>query len=146
MNEQKRRPGDPYEVGFGKPPKRRRFRKGRSGNPYGRPPKKPDIYAGLRSVLHEYVTVTVQGEEQQATVQEALLLCLRHQALRGEAWAFKLFQRVLDAIPEGMSEYDRIELEVGVFRSMELLRLMAGISEHEEMDLTAEQKENGDAE
>jgi hypothetical protein len=45
MAKTERSPGDPYEVGFGKPPKRTQFRRGRSGNPYGRPPKKPDLTA-----------------------------------------------------------------------------------------------------
>jgi hypothetical protein len=47
-----RRPGDPYEVGFGKPPKQTRFKKGRSGNPRGRPRKRPDLYSELTKVLH----------------------------------------------------------------------------------------------
>ena len=58
MEKKERRPGDPYEVGFGKPPKRTQFKKGRSGNPYGRPPKKPDVYSELTEVLRENVTIT----------------------------------------------------------------------------------------
>ena len=38
MSDEFKDPGDePYEVGYGKPPPHRRFRKGRSGNPGGRP-------------------------------------------------------------------------------------------------------------
>ena len=51
MGKNERRPGDPYEVGFGKPPERTRFKKGRSGNPKGRPRKKPDLYSELTKVV-----------------------------------------------------------------------------------------------
>jgi len=37
MTGRQRRRGEPYDVGYGKPPKQSRFKKGHSGNPYGRP-------------------------------------------------------------------------------------------------------------
>ena len=105
MGKKERRPGDPYEVGFGKPPKRTRFKKGRSGNPKGRPPRKPDVYSELTKVLRENVTITVDGQPEKVTVQQALLLRLRNQALRGELWAEKLLQKVIGALPESGSEH-----------------------------------------
>ena len=66
----RRRPGDPYEVGYGKPPKKTQFKRGRSGNPNGRPRKKPDLYSELTKVLHENVTVTIDGESKRLTVQQ----------------------------------------------------------------------------
>ena len=114
MGKIERRPGDPYEVGFGKPPERTRFKKGRSGNPRGRPRKKPDLYSELTKVLGE--KVTVEGEQEKVTVQYALLLCLRDQALRGELWAGKLLQKVVAALPESGSESDPFELRLSNFR------------------------------
>lgn len=116
MTGQHRNPGDPYNVGFAKPPKNTRFKKGRSGNPYGRPRKKPDLYLELTEVLHENVTVTRDGQPEKVTVQEALLLRLRDQALQGEIWAGKLFQKVIAAVPDSLSEYDQIESQMGLFR------------------------------
>ena len=106
-----RRPGDPYEVGFGKPPKRSQFRKGRSGNPKGRPRKKPDLYSELTKVLRENVTITVDGQQEKVTVQQALLRRLRDQALRGEFWAQKLTQKVVGALPESGSERAPVDLQ-----------------------------------
>ena len=111
MGKIERRPGDPYEVGFGKPPKQTRFKKGRSGNPKGRPRKKPDLYGELTKVLRENVTVTIDGQSEKVTVQQALLLRLRDQALRGELWAGKLLQKVVAALPESESERAPIDLQ-----------------------------------
>ena len=117
-----RRPGDPYEVGFAKPPKRTQFKKGRSGNPYGRPRKKPDLYGELTKVLRE--KVTVEGEQEKVTVQYALLLRLRDEALRGELWAQKLLQKVVGALPERGSESDYIEMQLQHFRIQALFNLV----------------------
>lgn len=124
MTGQHRHPGDHYDVGFAKPPKRTRFKKGRSGNPNGRPRKKPDFYLELTKVLHENVTVTVDGQQERVTVQEALLLRLRDQALQGKIWAGKLLQKVVEAIPDSLSEYDQIESQMGLFRVGVLFDLM----------------------
>ena len=124
MSKRQRRPGEPYDVGYGKPPKQTRFKKGLSGNPNGRPPKKPDLYTELRRVLNELITVTIDGESERVTVQQALLLRLRDQALRGEVWAGKLLQKVIDAIPEGSTQYDGIEQAVNLFRIKARLQLL----------------------
>lgn len=134
MTGRNQRPGDPYGVGYAKPPKETRFKKGVSGNPNGRPRKTPDLYTELTRVLLEPVTVTFECEPRRVTVQQALLLRLRGQALRGEVWAGKLLQKVIDAIPEGGGKYDSIELDVGVFRAKALLRLMVEESERGKAD------------
>jgi hypothetical protein len=109
MGKNERRRGDPYEVGFGKPPKRTQFKKDRSGNPKGRPRKKPDLYSELTKVLRE--KIPVEGQQEKVTVQQALLLRLRDQALRGELWAQKLALKVLAASPESGSESGRIDMQ-----------------------------------
>jgi Family of unknown function (DUF5681) len=111
MGKNERRPGDPYEVGFGKPPKRTQFKKGRSGNPNGRPRKKPDLYGELTKVLHENITITVDGQREKVTVQQALLRRLRDEALRGEIWAGKLLQKVVAALPESGAESGRVDMQ-----------------------------------
>ena len=109
MEKKERRPGDPYEVGFGKPPKRTQFKKGRCGNPRGRPRKKPDLYSELIKVLRG--KVTFEGQQEKVTVQQALFLRLRDQALRGELWAGKLIQKVVGALPESGSERAPVDMQ-----------------------------------
>jgi hypothetical protein len=146
MAKKERRPGDPYDVGYGKPPKRTRFKKGRSGNPNGRPRKKPDLYVELTKVLGENVTVTVDGQPEQVTVQQALLLRLRDRALRGAVWAEKLLQRVIAAIPEGASIYDQVDREMLLFRPKALLGLLHEESQREKAEQNPKLTEAGNGE
>ena len=143
MSGGKRRPGDPYEVGYGSPPKQTRFEKGVSGNPNGRPRKKPDLYAELTAVLKEKVTVTIEGEPRRVTVQQALLLRLRDEALHGQIWAGKLVQKVIDAVPDRVNEHDRFDVDVRVYRAKALLRLALVDAQREEAGRTPESPETG---
>ena len=50
-----------YEVGFGKPPAHSRFKKGQSGNPWGRPPGAKNLKTLLNEALNERVFVAENG-------------------------------------------------------------------------------------
>ena len=141
-----RRPGDRYEVGFGKPPKHTQFKKGRSGNPYGRPRKKPDLYGELTKVLREKVTITVDGQREKVTVQQALLLRLRDEALRGELWAQKLLQKIVGALPESGSEYDHIEMQLEMFRIVAKFDLLVSESALEQAEAASDSVDPTNAE
>ena len=146
MGQKERRPGDSYEVGFGKPPERTRFKKGRSGNPKGRPRKKPDLYSELTKVLRENVTITVDGQQEKVKVQQALLRRLRDEALRGELWAQKLIQKVVGALPESGSESDPFELQLRSFRITTLFQLIMDESAGEKAEAVQDpgEPENGE--
>jgi Family of unknown function (DUF5681) len=133
MEKKERRPGDPYEIGFGRPPKRTQFKKGRSGNPKGRPRRKPDLYSELTKILRE--KITVEGQQERVTVQQALLLRLRDQALRGELWAQKLLQKVVAALPESRSESDPFERQLRSFRITALFQLIMDESAREKAEV-----------
>jgi hypothetical protein len=74
------------------------------------------------------------------------MLRLRDEALRGNVRAGKLVQKVIEAFPDGPTEYDRIDLAVGIFRAKELLRLMVEDSERQKADQKPEPKEAGNGE
>ena len=71
--------GDDYEVGYGKPPAKTKFQKGKSGNPSGRPkrrnpPKEPlDFQKGLIAELKSLITINEAGNKKTVAKWQALL-------------------------------------------------------------------------
>jgi len=82
-----------HPVGYCSPPEHSRFRKGKSGNPKGRPKKSEDIYTVLNRALSR--KVTVQGVDRKIPMREALILKLRELALSGDRRALELQRRIL---------------------------------------------------
>ena len=76
---------DEYVVGYGKPPRHTRFRKGRSGNPKGRPKGSRNLKTDLQEELAETISVReAGGRSQSVTKQRALVKRLIADALRGD--------------------------------------------------------------
>ena len=76
---------DDYPVGYKKPPKEHRFKKGRSGNPNGRPKGARSLPEEVRRALRKTITVTEDGKRRKITVVEAALRRLVEQAVaKGE--------------------------------------------------------------
>jgi hypothetical protein len=81
--------GDPEDerVGFGRPPKRTRFKKGTSGNPRGRPKKALDFKADLAAVLRETVVLIENGKERRVSSQRAFVMTLVAAAIKKDTRA-----------------------------------------------------------
>ena len=81
--------GEPeaYAVGYGKPPEHTRFKKGRSGNPKGRPSGHRNIATDLKAALSERIRVTVGGKEQTISKQYAMLIAMANKAVKGDTRA-----------------------------------------------------------
>lgn len=93
-------PHEPYEVGYGKPPKETQFQKGRSGNPLGRPKGvKNKTKRGLADqvenmILKEaYREVRINDEGAPITVSmmEAIIRSIAVKAAKGDHRSQKLF-------------------------------------------------------
>lgn len=78
--EPKTRAGD-YEIGYGRPPKHTRFRKGQSGNPRGRPPTRGAVKIDLNAILNKPVTVIQDGEARHMPPKEVALRKILKKAL-----------------------------------------------------------------
>jgi hypothetical protein len=73
-----------YEVGYGKPPERTRFQKGRSGNPAGRPKGAQNLDTLLDKALRETVVVKDgTGRRRSITKGEAIATQLVNKAAAG---------------------------------------------------------------
>ena len=73
----------PYQVGYGKPPRNRQFKPGQSGNPRGRPKKKPENIDVLQ-ILDRPVTVREGERTRQMQPKEVALRRQVNAALAGD--------------------------------------------------------------
>lgn len=85
---------EPHEVGYGKPPVKHRFEKGRSGNPSGRPKKKQSsgmsIADAVRQELDMTIVVQVNGCKMRLTGREVIAKSVVNKAIKGDTAATRI--------------------------------------------------------
>lgn len=81
---------DDEAVGYGKPPKATRFRKGKSGNPKGRPRGSRNLASMVHAAVMETVMVNAKGRRRAITKLEAALTQQANKAASGDAKATKM--------------------------------------------------------
>lgn len=89
------------DVGYMNPPEHTRFKKGKSGNPRGRPRKREDLNTVLQRVLNR--KVRVKDNDRKIPIQDALIWKLRQLALQGDKQALALQRRIIDEADIGPS-------------------------------------------
>ena len=89
-----------YEVGYGKPPKSGQFKKGRSGNPMGRPKGARGVRTLLDEALSKEITGSEGGQKSRITKREALILSLITKALKGDIRAAGQVLRLVEQYDE----------------------------------------------
>ena len=106
-----------YKIGYGKPPKATRFKRGKSGNPKGRPKGSLNLATDLTAELGEHITVREDGRPRKVSKQRALIKSLMAKALQGDVRAtaslLALYARVItEPPPDDNQPIDADELQV----------------------------------
>jgi hypothetical protein len=86
-----------YDVGYGKPPRHTRFKKGRSGNPKGRPKGAKNSTTLLNEALSEPVVITHNGRRKTVSKKQAIMMQIVNKAASGDHRAIQLL--LLNQIP-----------------------------------------------
>lgn len=106
-----------YEVGYKKPPKATKFKKGKSGNPSGRPKgsiKKNKSIDVLEKELMKIITVIENGHECEMTLLQAIQKRLVTDALRGNQASMRILQNSLQKLDFAIKEKSDEEYSIQV--------------------------------
>jgi hypothetical protein len=129
------KPGDDYEVGYSKPPRETRFKKGQSGNPSGRPKGTRNIAAVLARELRTKVVINESGKRKSVTKLEAATKQLVNKAIQGDLAALRLLNALaqsLDAPNKGSQPENSVSNEADRFIMQSVLHRYEKSREPEE--------------
>ena len=87
-----------YEVGYGKPPRHTRFKKGQSGNPRGRPPAAKNLKTLLNEALNQLLIVTENGGRRKVSKRQAIIAQLVNRSATADLRAMKILLDIMREI------------------------------------------------
>lgn len=96
MAKQKRQQSANTAVGYCRPPKARQFKKGKSGNPRGRPKGSRNIGKMLLDVTGQKIAVTEKGKRRLMPALEVTLRQLMKEAMKNNQGAIKILLSLMD--------------------------------------------------
>ncbi|MEX0328919.1 MAG: DUF5681 domain-containing protein [Ruegeria sp.] len=117
-------------VGYMNPPEHTQFKKGKSGNPRGRPRKQEDLNTVLQRVLNRKVRVI--DNDQKLPIRDALMWKLRDLALNGDKQAMSLQRRIIDE--SGIADPNAYSPEEEKKKILRAIKLIAERREQKEKD------------
>jgi hypothetical protein len=113
-DEQRRKDGNGYAVGYGKPPRHTRFKPGQSGNPKGRQKGNKSFKTTVGEILNEKVKVHTSRGTKQITKLEALVHTSMNNALKGDAKAADQVLRMareVGLVDEVTEAFDKLAMQ-----------------------------------
>jgi hypothetical protein len=84
-----------YEIGYRRPPESGRFKKGKSGNPKGRPKGSSNFLTLLEKELGQSIVVTENGKKKRVTRLQAMVKRIVAGALQGDQKALLTLIEIL---------------------------------------------------
>jgi hypothetical protein len=84
------------KVGYRQPPNATQFKKGKSGNPSGRPKGSRNVGAVLRDVIHQKIRITENGRIRHLPALDVMLRRAFNDAMRSGPGALKFFFSLID--------------------------------------------------
>jgi Family of unknown function (DUF5681) len=109
--------------GYGRPPESTQFKKGKSGNPKGRPKGSRNLTSAILAAANERVTIVEDGKRKTITKLEAATKQLVNKAASGNERAIVLFFNVMQ-----VSEGRVPETPLGAITSEEDRAVMADLA------------------
>jgi len=101
-----------YEVGYGKPPRDTRFKRGQSGNPRGRPPGAKNLSSLLNVFFYKLVVATENGGRKRISKREAIVTQLVN---RSAAADFRAIKILLDIVRDIERQTEPVSPETAEF-------------------------------
>jgi hypothetical protein len=101
-----------YTVGRGKPPKEYTWKKGRSGNPTGRPQKKSDKKSIIEEIMNEPIVMREDGKERKITKYAALFRSHLAKGIKGDTRSARLVLEEAASLDLGVENDDDILVPV----------------------------------
>ena len=91
------------KVGYGKPPEHSRFKKGKSGNPKGRPPR-PKPANDMRTILERVANEEIEINGETMTMTEVELRSIQRKAAKGDVSASRHLAKLRADAGIGLSQ------------------------------------------
>jgi hypothetical protein len=109
-----------YDIGYKRPPKDHQFRKGRSGNPRGRPKGSKGFATLVRENLAKPVQVRLDGKTRTVSFGEAILMRTLRDAVSGGKRAAEQGLKLMERFGPPEEKAEEPELDLSQFTTKEL--------------------------